>query len=438
LWPSIFEGLEEHDYAFFEYLAFQFLARLFKVFQGYQEKLSELGTLIWGKKRRIPSHIKNSGFKRISWQDIRDEFLAGSFSKQIPELINFVKTNARKIIFSSTSPSSDHPSLPHQIRLDHVQALNRLERFLPILGDMSLLHSFYCRDERIITDDDQAFGWFNFFTNLYMWSTGKIPCFLIGVDDIGKVTGGEKQRANFYHGFFNTLIRMRNKLRHIVFVLIGTNDDWEHMNAFIKKNTDLHSQVQGFLIENISLNHLDHDLATQIYKNRIEEFWKKQAVQPHSMRWYPFSEPLFSYVYYYTAHQLRDSLNLLNRIWQDYRLNQKVSVIANYLNAMKIVRTIERDWPSKFFVRYLHEFERNVLLDEFWDPRTYRTDGERSRVCEEAITNGFDLLAKKDKPRYIDRARCNLTFTINMNGKKLRRRPDVYVELFGQLGPKLA
>ena len=439
LWPSIFEGLEEHDYSFFEHLAFLFLAKLFDIFQEHPNKLSEYGKLIWTEESRIPLQIKKSGFHRVSWQDIKEELFHGNLSVQIPKIINFIIRNGRTIVYHTSIPAGTHPLLPTRINLDRVRSLPKLEKFLTILGeDTSILNSFYCRDQRVIIDDDQAFEWFNFFANLYRWITGKIPCFLIGVDEIGKITGGEADRRKYYQGFYNTLIRMRNMLKFVVFVLIGTTDDWKKMNDFIRDNTDLYYQIQGFLIENIFLEPLEHELIQQIFKNRIEEFWKNRPVQPRSMRWYPYSEPVFDYVYNYTGLQLRESLNLLNQVWREFRLSQEIKIIDNYLTAMQLIRTIENDWPHNFLVDSFHEFERNALLDDFWDPQTFKTDTERSNFCEKALTDGFELLAHEDHPHYVDRARNNPSFPIIINGRKKRRKPDVYVELFGQLGPERA
>ncbi|MFX0211987.1 MAG: ATP-binding protein, partial [Candidatus Hodarchaeota archaeon] len=439
LWTSIFEGLEERDYSFFEYLAFLFLAKLFEIFQEYPNKLSEYGKLVWSEEDSIPRKIKKSGFKRVSWEDIKEEFIDGNLCRKIPEIINFIKKNGRTIVFYTSTPSGTHPLLPPHINLDRVQSLPKLVKLLTTLGeDLNILDSFYCRDQGIIIDDDQAFEWFNFFVNLYSWVTGKIPCFLIGVDGIGKITGGEDVRRDYYQGFYNTLIRMRNKLKFVVFVLIGTTDDWKKMNDFIQVNSDLNYQIKGFLIDNIFLDHLELDLVQQIFKKRIEDFWENSTLYPRSMRWYPFSEPIFEYVYNYTGFQLRESLLLLNKAWTQFRLSEDIPIINDYITAMKIIRTIENDWPHKFIVDSFHEFERKILLDDFWNPQTFKTDTERSKSCEIALTKGFELLAHEDHPHYVDRARCNPTFDIIINGKKRRRQPDVYVELFGHLGPENA
>ncbi|MFW9917950.1 MAG: hypothetical protein ACFFGZ_20310, partial [Candidatus Thorarchaeota archaeon] len=77
-------------------------------------------------------------------------------------------------------------------------------------------------------------------------------------------------------------------------------------------------------------------------------------------------------------------------------------------------------------------------MKDFWDPATFKTKGSRSTACEQALAAAFQLIADQDHPRNVDRARCNPTIVVRENGQERRRRPDVFVEFFGQLGPERA
>jgi hypothetical protein len=439
LWRPIFEGLEEQNCSFFEKLACQILSKLLVVFHNQPEEFEELKGIIWESPEVAPQFRAQKYSEAISKQIVR-EFAADGLSDRIPKLIEFVSRHTRQILRHHTTPLFRTPDTPESFVLDRVSGIPRMQQLLKILGTdgYELQNSFYLHDEELIKSDDDAFAWFNWFDQTLAWIFGKAPCFLIGIDDIGKISGAKETQDDYFQGFFNTLIRMRNALGRVAFVLIGTTDDWHRMDSFVNQNLDLRSQVQGFLVERISLSHLEPDLAVQVFENRMEEFWTGQARRPRLYKFYPFDSAAFRYIYDYKGHQIRDSLNLLHNIWQKSRRDRVVQSMLDYFQTMKLVRTIENDWPRQFLPDAFHLFERMAILNDFWDPTTFKTKGSRSTACEQALAAAFQLIADQDHPRNIDRARCNPTIKVLENGQERRRRPDVFVEFFGQLGPERA
>lgn len=439
LWRPIFEGLEEQNCSYFEKLACQIISKLLVVFHNHPEKFEELKQIVWGSPETAPRFRAQKYSEAIS-KHILQEFIGNGLSSRVPELIDFVGRNARQILRHHTTPLFNTPDTPDKFVLERVSGIPRMKQLLGVLGSdgQERQNSFYLHDDELIKSDDDAFGWFNWIDQTLGWIFGKAPCFLIGIDDIGKISGAQETQTEYFQGFFNTLIRMRNALGRVAFVLIGTTDDWHRMNTFVNQNADLRSQVQGFLVERISLAPLEPNLAVQVFENRMEEFWTSQARKPLTYTFYPFAPVAFRYIYEYKAHQIRDSLNILHSIWQKARRDRRLQPMLDYFQAMKLVRTIENDWPEQFLPDALHLFERMAILKDFWDPTTFSTEEERSAACGQALTTAFQLLAEHDQPRWVDRARRNPIISVGENGQERRLHPAVFVEFFGQVDPTQA
>ncbi|MFQ5980910.1 MAG: ATP-binding protein [Candidatus Heimdallarchaeota archaeon] len=439
LWRPIFEGLEEQNCSYFEKLACQIISKLLVVFHNHPEKFEELKGIIWGSSETAP-HFRAQKYSEAISKHILQDFITNGLSKRIPELIAFVERNARQILRHHTTPLFKTPDTPDKFVLDRVSGIPRMQQLLGILGEdgQDRQNSFYLHDEELIKSDDEAIAWFNWIDQTVGWIFGKTPCFLIGIDDIGKISGVQATQDIYFQGFFNTLIRLRNALGRVAFVLIGTTDDWHRMNAFVNQNADLRSQVRGFLVERISLAPLDPDLAVQVFENRMDEFWNSQGRKPRTYTFYPFAPVAFRYLYEYKAHQIRDSLNVLHSIWQKARRDRRIRPLLDYFQAMKRVRTIENDWPDQFLPDALHLFERMAILKEFWDPATFSTEEERSAACGQALATVFQLVAEQDHPRWVDRARRNPIINVGENGQERRLHPGVFVEFFGQGDPARA
>ncbi|MFW9917747.1 MAG: hypothetical protein ACFFGZ_19260, partial [Candidatus Thorarchaeota archaeon] len=363
LWRPIFEGLEEQNYSFFEKLACQILSKLLVVFHNHPEEFEELKGIIWESPEVAPQVRAQKYSEAISKQILR-EFTTNGLSDRIPELLDFVGKHARQILRYHTTALFRTPGTPERFALDRVSGIPRMQQLLKILGTdgQELQNSFYLHDEELIKSDDDAFAWFNWIDQTLAWIFGKAPCFLIGIDDIGKISGAKETQDDYFQGFFNTLIRMRNALGRVAFVLIGTTDDWHRMDSFVNQNADLRSQVQGFLVERISLSHLEPELAVQVFENRMEEFWAGQSRRPRIYKFYPFDSAAFRYIYDYKGHQIRDSLNSLHSIWQKSRRDRAVQPLLDYFQTMKLVRRIENDWPRQFLPDAFHLFERMAIL----------------------------------------------------------------------------
>ncbi|MHA2496007.1 MAG: hypothetical protein ACXAEI_11000, partial [Candidatus Hodarchaeales archaeon] len=439
LWRPIFEGLEEQNCSYFEKLACQIISKLLVVFHNHPEKFEELKGIVWGSPETAP-HFRAQKYSEAISKHILQEFITNGLSARVPELINFVERNARQILRHHTTPLFRTPDTPEKFILERISGIPRMQQLLGILGTdgQERQNSFYLHDEELIKSDDDAIAWFNWIDQTVGWIFGKTPCFLIGIDDIGKISGVQETQEDYFQGFFNTLVRMRNALGRVAFVLIGTTDDWHRMNSFVNQNADLRSQVRGFLVERISLSPLEPDLAVQVFENRMEEFWNSQARKPRTYTFYPFAPAAFRYLYEYKAHQIRDSLNILHTVWQKARRTRRIQPMLDYFQAMKQVRTIENDWPEQFQPDAFHLFERMAILKDFWDPVTFSTEEERSATCGQALTTAFQLIAEQDQPRLVDRARGNPTISVGENGQERRLHSGVYVEFFGHLGPARA
>lgn len=439
-WKSIFEGLQKHDRDFFEHMACEILARLLLVFKPDAERFTELSVKIWGQQDLVPSDLKTDRMNRRLTRNVLREYISGSLEERIPAILQFVSENDRKILRYATVSVEAIDGKIEQFSLNRSDGIRKMKRLLSVLGKggRTVSESLHCQDDVIIRNDDEAFLWFNWITSSLAWIHGRRPCFLIGIDDIGKVPGGQQEQEDYFYGFFNTLVRMRNALGRVVFTLIGTLADWQHMYSFIASRADLRSQVEGFIAERVSLSHLEPELAISVLENRMKTFWDKCERRPNRLEWYPFDKEAFRYVYAYKGHQIRDSLALLNRIWQSWRRRSAVHAMMGLIAAMETCRKMEDNWPTQFSVDQFHEFEQKALITKFWDRRTFSTDGQRSGACEEALATAFQAIAKQEHPRRVDRARTKTHIHFLRDGEARYRIPDVFVEFFGQLGPERA
>ncbi|HKZ42464.1 MAG TPA: hypothetical protein VJ044_15990, partial [Candidatus Hodarchaeales archaeon] len=204
-------------------------------------------------------------------------------------------------------------------------------------------------------------------------------------------------------------------------------------DAYIDKRTDMRSQVGGFLVERISLRRLPIQEGIDVFRRRISRYWDGKAIRPITNHSYPFSDAFFKYLYNYSNQGLRQSLNLLNSIWNRFRRSSKITGLFTFQESLKYVRGEEGAWPQDFSTKDLFPFEKDYLIDEFWSKKRFNTDTERSGFVESALGKAFEIL-KVDTPKIVDLVRVNQQVPFVFGEKIVKRRPDVYVEFFGALG----
>ena len=415
IWKPMLEGLRPgfekeigYDISLPEYITFQLIYRMFL---NDREKLAEI---IWKDTERP---------QRLHQVEIRD-IIDPLFSQGTPAVLALqeyfsLKKRELRDIFKARIKGRTYEIK----RVDNKNILN-LFRVIDEDDNGDYLELILDANSNLFKTNDDLINYFNDLMRYYACSTKKQPILLIGIDEAAKA---DPQVYNQYYQNLGILfVKLRNTLNDILFVFISTTEDWAEFNNIIKRYSDLQSQLGEFMYE-MPLTQLNVDELAQVFKNRMNRFWENYPSQrPLEAPYYPFSENLFEYIYRYKLRDLRKSIHFLKDMWIKFKYIRRIPKYETIFESLREVRKFDaRGFNPNTFQR----FEWNIIKNSFNDPTRFRSNSARSSEVEKGLEYAWKCFLHENPPTItrVDN-NCNI---ITSSGS---RRPDIYLEILGNLG----
>ena len=413
IWIKILKGLRPEfekelgvNISLPEYVILNFIYRMFLL---DKKTMSEI---IWKDSK----HPKN--LLQVELRDIIDPLYSKGLNA-VKELQKYYFEN-KKIL---------RTKFKHEIN-GHIYEINREDNqklsnlFRVIDEDDPFLDKILEVSPKIFSGDDNIISYFNDLIRYYACSTGKQLLFLIGIDEVAK-TKFEKKEA-YYNDLGLLFIRLRELLNYTLFVFISTLNDWENFDLIINPTTDLFGQLDAF-IQPMVLTQLPIEELIQVFENRMINFWNNYThIRSSIAKYYPFSDNFFQYVFRIKKRDLRKSILLLKSIWRDFRYKETIPKLETIFESMREIRKFK---SKPLTPESLQPFEWKIINDSFNDPSRFSTSGLRSSAVEVGVENAFKCLKEENPP----------IVTLVKNNKVIKtskgdRKPDIYVQLHGNLG----
>ncbi|MBD3353112.1 MAG: hypothetical protein GF364_16645 [Candidatus Lokiarchaeota archaeon] len=282
---------------------------------------------------------------------------------------------------------------------------------------------------KFLPTDKSIMKLLNWVCNTWEWIHKKSICIVVGVDNLGYLTANANTDNNTYNKFVQTLLQMRNDLNNFLFVIIGTNSDWDEVENFVKTKQDYKRQLSGFFSRKIDLNRLTKEEAVEALRGIMQNFWTQQKLSPTNI-YYPFSAGFFSYLYDYEVRDYRSMLNVLNGIWNWFKEKKKVKTFDKPFDYIRFIRKKWAIREGKQYILQLRDlipFEKKVLKDKWNKIDAVFKSNEKSNMVEVAMTAFIEVLRDNEVPRRIALVQQHATLQYFTKGKKQTRFPDVYV-----------
>ncbi|MHA2335611.1 MAG: hypothetical protein ACXAEU_26505, partial [Candidatus Hodarchaeales archaeon] len=391
-----------------EYVVLHLIYRMFK------EDPQNFSHIIW------PDNKSTSALKYIEFKDIINPVLDGG-SKTVESIQAYFSQNKRKL---RESLRTEINGVLYEIRRADTKTIFDLFRVLDEDDPEDYLELIRNADKSIFPTNDDLIRYFNDLMRFYACFTNKQPLLLLGIDEVTK--SDEEIGSNYYRTLGNLFVRLRNSLNYVLFVFISTTEDWVKYDNIINVSSDLFSQIQDFMYR-IVLKQLNVSEMTMVFKNRIQRFWDKYPSEKPALNpYYPFSMDCFEYVYRYHMRDLRKSIQFLDELWKYFRYNREVPLLEDMYSTMRIVRAIT---GKNFDPDDLKKFEWDIIDKSFNDPARFRTNSARSSVIEKGIENAWKCL-QQEPGSPITKVENNPIIKTSTG----KRKPDIYVELHGNLG----
>jgi Cdc6-like AAA superfamily ATPase len=417
LWKPMLEHLAaefteemDMDVSYPEYVVYKFIFRCFELYP------KEIAEIIW--KDRLPPRE----LKYIVFNDILDPVY--DYAEQVSrDFKNFYQNNKRKL---RRELRTEIDGRVFEIKKIDTDILTKL--FGTLDENDEFLSQIINGDPKEFKDDDALISFFNALNRFYTVAAKKVPVVLIGIDEIAKVSVSTKEEeTNYFKNLGNLLVRLRNNLNLILFVLISTTEDWEMFDATIEREGDLKSQLQAF-IKKMVLKQMEIEETIQVFKNRIIRFWQKYPMnKSDSHLYYPFTENFFDYVYRYNSRDLRSSIIHLHKIWSTFRYMRSFTYTSNMFEIMRFVRQQDNNLLDGQNVK---KFEWKIIEDYFNNSVYSKSNSARSSAIERGLEGAWKVL-RQDSNLQINSVQNNPTIHVSNGGT---RRPDILIEVAGELG----
>jgi hypothetical protein len=267
-------------------------------------------------------------------------------------------------------------------------------------------------------NQDSIIKFYNDLFKYYACIKKKQPILLLGIDDFAK--GPSIDKDLYYTDLAKILTRLRDSLDFTLFVFISTTKDWIDYDNVVNLQTDLTGQLKGFM-ETMLLSHLTDKDVVQIFKNRMNLFWDKaHHLRSSEESSYPFSDSFFSYLYRANGKDLRETINLLGRIWRKYKNREKFPKVVSDFDAIRVCHQFDFI-PTP--ISNPEEFELDIIKKHFEKSNDFHDNQKRSDMVEKGLEQAFKAL----QPHHQAITRVLNNRTIKINNKK--RRPDVVLKL---------
>ncbi len=404
-----FESEVGIDISLPEYIAFLFV---YKMFLHNPEKLSEI---IWDSENRP---------RRLDHVELRDIIrpLMRKGNTAVKAIQDYYADN--KLEFREKFKTEVYGNLYELKRTDN-RIIKDLFRVIDEDDPDDYLELILTASNQLFRSNDELIIYFDNLMRYYTCLTAKQPLLLIGIDEAAKFSG--ESPKDFYYHLGLLFIRLRDSLKYVLFVFISTTTDWAEFDRVIKLNSDLESQILEFMYT-LPLKQLSIEDLKQVFINRMNRFWDNYSserflLEPN----YPFSLNLFEYVYRYKMRDLRESIHFLRDMWIDFGFNKTVPKFESRFECMREVLKYDN---KTFDPENLRMFDWQNIREAFNDPLRYRSNTARSSAVEVGLENAWKCLTFENPPTITD-VKNNPTIK-TLTGKK--RRPDVYIQLLGNLG----
>lgn len=241
-------------------------------------------------------------------------------------------------------------------------------------------------------------------------------CLLIIIDNLENLPETKESCKNL----FRVLLKFRNTINNSLLLTIGSTDFWDFFNNSL--NTSELNMLAGFKFDDISLMNLSENDASRIMKRFLTEFWESNDANyiPKGIdSQFPFSKKAFQYLYEINDRNLRDSLKILNKIVEKYKIESQIDYLKDIKDSIFKLRP-----PTDPI--YLFENEM-IYLEDFISNYTNRN--QLSRNIEFGLLNAFNQI--KEKSAY-----GSLIYKVR-HDPPIRTtsgevaKPDIYFTLFG-------
>ncbi len=436
-WKLLCETLELDRQNFFELLLYRILVRLWNIFkvQGIAGDVQrkELESLLFESPDAfLRLHPLNFENLRIHFQTPKLPLSQAPTREKLKLLLRRAAWEMRKYPTEILIPSRTVKKVEFDARLG--------PKYLPWLVDLvpDEENNFGYYWEQLMTPgennpllktDGDVFKFFEWAKDTFEWAEGKPVIFLVAVDEIMKPI--EKLAdLDAWKKLATLFVTMRNHLKHVLWVLIDTEERWQEYDKALKYNSDLNAQVEGFIANTIILNPLSREEMVEALRKRVLLQWEKENLpilreNPAA----PFTTEVFEYIIDYYNLRLRKCIQACEAVWNAISNQESLSKFFDYYQSLLFIRTREKDIPEKdrFSIDTLHSFERQRLLNQFWSRTRFPTEGTRSTHIEEAITKSLQILRQDQSPSISE---------IKHNKQRgIARRPDVLAVYFSNEGP---
>jgi len=415
IWKPMLEGLRPGfekeigiDISLPEYITFQFIYSFFK------NDRENLAKIIWSEENRP---------KRLDQVELRD-IVEPIFSKgklivsQIQDYYNAKKRELREQYkIEVRGKLYELKRIDNNIISDLFRVLDEddPEDFLSLILDCN---------KNLFPTNDELIEYFNTLMRYYTCITGKQPILLIGIDEA--VKADPQNRESYYSNLANLFVKLRNTLNNILFVFISTTEDWAQFEGFLNRYSDLQSQL-GEYIYKMVLSQLKVEDMIQVFENRVNRFWENYSSDRNSaVRYYPFTDNLFEYAYRFNLRDLRESIHFLKNMWTQFKTTRFIPKLDTIFECLREVRKFSN---QPFNPNTLKKFEWEIIRKAFNDPSRFQNNAERSSCVEKGLEYAWRCFLTESPPSITKvQNNCNITTTHGT------RRPDIYLEINGNLG----
>lgn len=415
IWEPMLKGLQpgfekevQADVTLPEYVVFHFIFKLLRI-----------------DPRGVTPIIWNPGPPPPDLGAIRLKDIIGPLHKRgrgaVTDLQAYFNANKQDLRDKLSVTIND---IPYKItRADNTTLLN-LFRVLDEDDPENYLERIVKREDPLFSNNDKLIAFFNDLMRFYTCFTQKKPILLVGIDEAGKAPKEAEEDVYLHLG--QVFLTLRNCLDFVLFVFISTDDDWARFDFILLNHKALSGQLSEFMAK-LPLKQLEVDDVVQVFRNRMNHFWEQYAHARSSVApYYPFSDPLFEYIFRSEDRKLREAIHLLDALWSSFRFHRRVPKLEFFFECMRIT------WLHKkkiFDPSSLRDFDWKIIRKSFSDSQRYPNNSLRSASIERGLESAWKVLAQE--PASALEVQRNPRIKLKSGHLRI---PDVVVKINANLG----
>ncbi|MCH8908546.1 MAG: hypothetical protein IH840_15775 [Candidatus Heimdallarchaeota archaeon] len=413
IWQKVHEGMSleeetgELGVGLAEYVGLKFISKLLEL----DPKI--VSDILW--KDQNPPDLRYINFHEIVQQVLEHA------NQVIPDLQAYYNKH-KKIIRRSLKVK--HAGRNFELTRKDTPKIINLLRILNEDDEDNYYELINTADKSLFPTDDSVIEFFNDLRRYYICSTGKGLILLLGVDEIVKYDHAIGE--SFYGNLGRMFSKWRDKLHSVLFVFISTSEDWLLFDNNIIKISDLSQQIQ-VLLQKMTLTQLSIEDSVLVFRERMDRFWENYTSErPSSLPYFPFTSDLFEYILRFNQRNLRSSIIMLNKLWMEFRRAAHIPIIDNKLKALKFVRNYI---SNGIYCKEFQKFDWNIVRRYYLDAAIYKSNSKRSSDIEKGLESAWKCLLRHENTM-ITRVENNPIIKFGTH----ERRPDIIVEILGQMG----